>query len=162
MDILGIGPLELVLILIIALIVLGPKDMVKTGRSIGKFLRQIVTSPTWRTVTRTSNELRNLPNRLIREAGLEEQAQELQNLTKNANLKQWQQDVSAWVTPPADSEQPTAGSGIPPVIRPPESKTPESPQAPVTDDSIPTSDSTQDSPPITSPDDVPPEEGDLK
>ena len=32
MEILGIGPLELFFILIIALIVLGPNDMVKAGR----------------------------------------------------------------------------------------------------------------------------------
>ena len=38
MEILGIGPLELIFILLIALIVLGPGDMVKTGRTIGRFL----------------------------------------------------------------------------------------------------------------------------
>jgi uncharacterized protein YjiS (DUF1127 family) len=73
MEILGIGPLELFFILIIALIVLGPKDMVKAGRTIGRFLRSLVTSPTWRAVSRTSTELRNLPNKLIRDAGLEEE-----------------------------------------------------------------------------------------
>jgi Sec-independent protein translocase protein TatA len=36
MDFLGVGPLELLFILLIALIVLGPNDMVKTGRTLGK------------------------------------------------------------------------------------------------------------------------------
>ncbi len=107
MDILGIGPLELIFILIIALIVLGPSDMVKAGRTIGRFLRQIVTSPTWRAVTRTSSELRTLPNKLIRDAGLAEDLKEIQDATKKAipsdlksDLNQWQEDVSSWTTPP--------------------------------------------------------------
>ena len=107
MDILGIGPLELIFILIIALIVLGPSDMVKAGRTIGRFLRQIITSPTWRAVTRTSSELRTLPNKLIRDAGLEEDLKEIQDATKKvipsdlkSDLSQWQGDVSSWTTPP--------------------------------------------------------------
>jgi Sec-independent protein translocase protein TatA len=107
MDILGIGPLEFIFILIIALIVLGPSDMVKAGRTIGRFLRQIVTSPTWRAVTRTSSELRTLPNKLIRDAGLEDDLKEIQNVTKqaiptdlNSDLNQWKEDVSSWTTPP--------------------------------------------------------------
>jgi hypothetical protein len=70
MEILGVGPLELALILIIALIVLGPKDMVKAGRTMGKFLRKVVMSPTWKAVQQTSRDLKTLPNRLMREAGL--------------------------------------------------------------------------------------------
>lgn len=69
MDILGIGPLELFFIVMIALIVLGPKDMVKAGRTIGKNLRKLVTSENWRTIQQASNEIRTLPNRLIREIG---------------------------------------------------------------------------------------------
>ena len=114
MDILGIGPLELVLILIIALIVLGPSDMVKSGRTIGKFLRQIVTSPTWHAVTRTSTELRNLPNKLIRDAGLEDDLREIQDATKkaippslNKDLSKWQADINSWTTPPTIGSQPT-------------------------------------------------------
>ncbi|UCD98983.1 MAG: twin-arginine translocase TatA/TatE family subunit [Chloroflexota bacterium] len=108
MDILGIGPLELIFILIIALIVLGPSDMVKAGRTIGKFLRQVVTSSTWRAVTRTSNELRTLPNKLIRDAGLEEDLNQIQQATKqaippnlNSDLSKWQEDIDTWTTPPS-------------------------------------------------------------
>ena len=78
MEILGIGPLELILILLIALIVMGPKDLAKAGKTIGYFMRKIVTSPNWNTVRRTSREIRNLPNRLIREAGMDEELQKIQ------------------------------------------------------------------------------------
>ncbi len=112
MDILGIGPLELLFILIIALIVLGPSDMVKAGRTIGIFLRKVVTSPTWRAVTRTSDELRTLPNKLMRDAGLEEDLKELQQVTRkaippnlNSDLSKWQEDIDSWTTPPSIGNQ---------------------------------------------------------
>ena len=85
MEFLGIGPLELLLILVIALIVMGPNDMVKTGRTIGKFLRQIVKSPTWQAVQQTSRDLRYLPNKLMREAGMEEEIDQLKEIGKNVN-----------------------------------------------------------------------------
>lgn len=114
MDILGIGPLELIFILIIALIVLGPSDMVKAGRTIGKYLRRIVTSPTWRAVTKTSSELRTLPNKLIREAGLEDDLKEIEEVAKqalptnlNQDLAEWQQDISSWTTPPTIGQVPS-------------------------------------------------------
>jgi sec-independent protein translocase protein TatB len=72
MEILGIGPSELVFIIIIALIVLGPRDMQKAGRMIGKWLRRIVTSDGWKLFQQTSREIQTLPNRLMREAALEE------------------------------------------------------------------------------------------
>lgn len=114
MDILGIGPLELVFILIIALIVLGPKDMVKAGKTIGRALRAIVTSPTWKVVQQASREVRTLPNRLIREAGIEELQKELpdpKKLEKDLGLNEIgrsiQQsasaDLSDWTTPPSAS-----------------------------------------------------------
>jgi sec-independent protein translocase protein TatB len=68
MEILGIGASELVFIIIIALLVLGPKDMQKAGRTIGKWLRNLVTSEGWKVFQQTSRELRNLPTRLMREA----------------------------------------------------------------------------------------------
>lgn len=120
MDILGIGPLELIFILIIALIVLGPTDMVKAGRTVGKFLRQIVTSPTWHAVTRTSQELRNLPNKLMRDAGLEEDFKEIQNATRkaippsiNQDLSKWQGDINSWTTPPTIGNKPEAEEALP-------------------------------------------------
>lgn len=71
MDILGIGWQELIFIVIIALIVLGPKDMQKAGRSIGRWLNQLVRSDSWKVIQKTSSELRNLPRTLMREANME-------------------------------------------------------------------------------------------
>lgn len=111
MDILGIGPLEFVAILVIALIVLGPKDMVKAGRTIGRTLRMIVSSDTWRVVQQASQEIRNLPNRMMREAGMEDLQKQLPNqsaISKQLGLDELSQelnkdlsaDLSPWTTPP--------------------------------------------------------------
>ncbi len=71
MEILGVGPSELVFVILIALIILGPKDMQKAGKTIGKWMRDIVTSDGWKIFQQTSRELRTLPNRLMREANEE-------------------------------------------------------------------------------------------
>jgi sec-independent protein translocase protein TatB len=72
MEFLGIGPAELVFIVIIALIILGPRDMQKAGRTLGKWMRRVVTSDGWRLFQQTSREIQTLPNRLMREAALDE------------------------------------------------------------------------------------------
>ena len=72
MEFLGIGPTELLFIIIIALIVLGPKDMQKAGRTIGKWMRKVITSDGWKFFQQTSREIQTLPNRLMREAALDE------------------------------------------------------------------------------------------
>ena len=125
MEILGVGPLEIVFILIIALLVLGPRDMAKSGRTIGRALRKIVTSSSWQAVQQTSREIRNLPNKLIREAGLEDMKNQfpdpallktefsLENLKAEISGKiqpesfegknidrDNNQELSDWVTPP--------------------------------------------------------------
>ena len=71
MDIFGIGWQELIFVLIIALIVLGPKDMQKAGRTIGRWLNQLVRSDSWKVIQKTSSELKNLPRTLMREANME-------------------------------------------------------------------------------------------
>lgn len=72
MEFLGVGPLEIIFILLIALVVMGPKDIVKAGRTIGRFLNGLVKSDTWRMMKRTTQEIRTLPNKLMKDAGLEE------------------------------------------------------------------------------------------
>ena len=85
MEILGIGPSELFFIVVIALILLGPKDMQKAGRTFGKFLRQIVTSDGWKLFQQTSREIQNLPTRLMREASLDDLNKDIQSIQKDVN-----------------------------------------------------------------------------
>lgn len=77
MQIFGVGPLEVVFILIIMVLVLGPKGMVQAAREMGKFISKVVRSPVWRDIVGTSREIRNLPTKIVREAGIEKEVEEL-------------------------------------------------------------------------------------
>lgn len=72
MEILGVGLPEIMFVLLLALILLGPKDMVKAGRTIGRSLRKFIMSPAWQAMRTTGKELQQLPTKLMREAGLDE------------------------------------------------------------------------------------------
>lgn len=72
MDFLGVGPLEIVLVVLLALVLLGPKDIARNARSAGRTLNRIYKSDIWRSMNEASTALRGLPNRLAREAELEE------------------------------------------------------------------------------------------
>jgi Sec-independent protein translocase protein TatA len=77
MDLFGIGPLELVLILLIALVVLGPQEMANSSRKLAGLVRKVMRSPTWKQMMTTSRELRDLPTKLVRESGFEDQLNEI-------------------------------------------------------------------------------------
>lgn len=64
--------MELIFIIIIALVLIGPRDIGKVARSLGRFLNRLYKSETWHILLDTSRTLRNLPERLAREAELEE------------------------------------------------------------------------------------------
>ena len=53
MEIFGVGTSELIFIILIAIIVLGPKDMQKAGRTIGRFLNQLIKSDSWKIFQQT-------------------------------------------------------------------------------------------------------------
>ena len=72
MNIFGIGTWEILIILVIILLVLGPEDLQKTGRTVGKWINKVTRSEGWGAVTAISREIRGLPSRLAREAQLDE------------------------------------------------------------------------------------------
>jgi sec-independent protein translocase protein TatB len=113
MEFLGVGPTELILIIILALVFVGPRDLAKFGRDAGRFLNKLYRSQTWRTMNEASREIRNLPTRLAREAELDTVKRDLEQAGKslqdsvNAASKGLEKDVKAagegmqaW-TPPA-------------------------------------------------------------
>jgi Sec-independent protein translocase protein TatA len=104
MEILGIGPLEAIFIVLLALIAIGPRDLGTTARSLGRTLNRVYRSEAWHSLTQASRNLRGLPNRLAREAALEELDQVRREL----------KDGPAPPTPPGPLLQP-AGSEPGPV-----------------------------------------------
>jgi Sec-independent protein translocase protein TatA len=100
MEILGIGMPELIFIFLVAIIIMGPKDMQKAGKTVGRWLRNIVTSDGWKMFQQTSRELRTLPNKLMREAN-----QELEQVNQIGKELNKSVDVSdKKYSPPAASQ----------------------------------------------------------
>jgi Sec-independent protein translocase protein TatA len=77
MNFLNLGIPEILFIIIIALIIFGPKNMVKSARDIGVFLRKVTKSPYWQEVWATKRDLDEFPKMLAKEARLNETIQEL-------------------------------------------------------------------------------------
>ena len=125
MELFGIGPMELVFILIIILLVVGPKDIEKFARNFGKILNRVYKSPGYNIVRQASDELRNLPARLAREAQLDElkdmdELKQIKSDLQDANnalrsdkpFDAWVNDLTQPSPPPAHSGN---GNGTPPV-----------------------------------------------
>jgi len=112
MDFLGIGPLELIFVILIAIIIFGPNDMIKAGKTAGKYLRRMVKSPGWQTFQQASKEMRGLPTKLMREAGMDELEKDINTIRDTTKLEMddlskqvevdglSKKDISSWVTPP--------------------------------------------------------------
>jgi hypothetical protein len=140
MDLFGIGPLELAFIAIIILLVLGPKEMVSALRTIGQAMRNIVMSPWWESTRQAIQDVRKLPYDLMRDAGLDEDLEALDEIRRTAagstsDLDPWAKKMSspppktdAWTQPyPPEQDSPavtdSTASEIPPnTIMPPASQ----------------------------------------
>ena len=117
MEILGIGASEFLFIVIIAIIVLGPKDMQKAGKTIGRWLNRLIHSDGWKVFQKTSAEIRNLPTNLMREANLDMRATE-KDILKAMDFK-----LNAPASTPSRKPSPlneTGNSIEPPTVKSPE------------------------------------------
>jgi len=97
MQVFNVGALELLFILIIAFLVLGPKKAIKTTRDIGGWIRNLVKSPIWREIVHSSNELRDLPKKILDDAELSKMMDELDLSTQEVKeiLSQTQSETEA-------------------------------------------------------------------
>lgn len=122
MELFGIGPLELIVIVVIALIILGPRDLSAFGLSMGRLLRKVVMSPEWKALLTIGKEVKEAPTKLMREAQLDELNQELQS-----QLKDPLKDVGDAVnqsTAAVNQSLKATGDGIKATIKPAENPKP--------------------------------------
>jgi len=119
MEILGVGASELFFIIVIALIVLGPKDMQKAGRTIGRWLNQLVRSDSWKVFQKTSAEMRNLPTKLMRDANLEMQETE-KDIRKAMDMRQIPSASSPSRVPSPSKAADNSTQSVPPTVSTPE------------------------------------------
>jgi sec-independent protein translocase protein TatB len=71
-EIFNIGIPELLLILLLMLILLGPDEMITTARTAARLIRKFTRSSLWNDIVKTQREIRDIPTRLVREAGFDE------------------------------------------------------------------------------------------
>lgn len=95
MQIFNIGALELVFILLLAFIILGPKKAVKTAGDIGRWVRDLASSQFWKDLMSTSREIQALPKRLMDDAEIQQTIKELDRTTEelSTSLVQVRDDV---------------------------------------------------------------------
>ena len=105
---LGIG--EILFIIIIALIIFGPGNMVKTARDAGVFIRKVTKSPYWQEIWATKRELTELPKIIAKEAQLDQTINELNKETKDfkSNLTSTVSQFIKEVDQPVSIENPIA------------------------------------------------------
>ena len=116
MNFLNLGIGEILFILVIALIIFGPGNLVKTARDMGAFVRKVTKSPYWQEVWATKRELTELPKIISKEAHLDETISELDKETKGIKSR-LSSSVSDFIR---EVNQPdvTSDSSKQPVIQP--------------------------------------------
>jgi sec-independent protein translocase protein TatB len=94
MDFLGIGPLELLLVFVLALILLGPRDMVNTARKAAEAIRKVTQSDFWKDAVDSSREFRNLPTQIMKDTGLDEELRKInRDLNRSQDQVNWEKDM---------------------------------------------------------------------
>lgn len=105
MEIFNIGPLELLLIVVLALIIFGPEDLVKFSRSAGRWVYKASKSDFWKSVVGTSKEIQDLPKQIMREAQIEETMKEFSAMNASKSPAGLNESILPPVDPPAAAEK---------------------------------------------------------
>jgi Sec-independent protein translocase protein TatA len=87
MEVFGIGPLELVLIFLIMLVVLGPKEMISGARKLADWIRKLRQSDLFK----TSKEIAEMPKQIMKDTGLQDEINQIRDIssrTVNDTIRQ--------------------------------------------------------------------------
>lgn len=92
MELLGLGLGEWLAVLVLILLLFGPKDMAANARKIAIWVRKVTHSEFWRDMRETGREISQIPAQLAQEAGLEEWQQ---------TRREWEQEIGSIMPPGA-------------------------------------------------------------
>jgi Sec-independent protein translocase protein TatA len=125
MQFLGISPTELIFILVILFLVLGPQDLVKLSGTLGRTIRGVRESSAWRSISDATRQLRELPQNLARQAGVEELEQLGRELgtemkEQRAKIEELDRQFVAWTRTSETGGQKTAPTTLQSESRKPE------------------------------------------
>lgn len=82
MNFLNIGVPEILLLLVLALLVLGPEKLKQTLTELARKLNRLVRSDQWRTVSGVYRDIRQYPAKILKETQLEEVQKQLDELNR--------------------------------------------------------------------------------
>ena len=110
MRIFNVGIREVILLLVIMLLVFGPRQMQENARNLAKWIRKLVRSETWRTFLGLVDDVNTIKEEVIRESGIREVQDSLRGVNRqlgeiDADLRRT--DLSG--PDPAEAETPADG-----------------------------------------------------
>lgn len=76
----SIGTSEILFVLILMIILLGPQKMVVGAKDLGKMIHKVTRSQFWKDVKQTSREIRDIPKKIMQEADIEDDVKEIKNV----------------------------------------------------------------------------------
>lgn len=109
MEIFNVGILEFLFLLLLAFLVLGPKKTVELAGEVGRWLKEFVKSPFWRDIVRTSQDIKEMPRKLMDDAEIQKTIDEIESATRVVNEQIHQPgngNNSVGTILPPDSEKP--------------------------------------------------------
>ncbi len=83
MEIFNIGPLELLVILVLAVLMFGPEDIVNFAHKAGHWIYDLRKSELWQELMGTTKQIQEFPQKIMKEAELEETMKEINALNKS-------------------------------------------------------------------------------
>jgi len=77
MQLFNVGALELIFILLLAFIVLGPKKAIKTAGEVGQWIKKLISSRFWQDLMSTSREIQDFPKKVMEQAEIQKTIEDL-------------------------------------------------------------------------------------
>ncbi len=85
MRIFNVGIREVILLLVIMLILFGPRQMQENARNLAKGIRKFVRSDTWRTFLGLVGDVNTIKDEVIRESGIQDIQESLRGVNRGLN-----------------------------------------------------------------------------
>jgi Sec-independent protein translocase protein TatA len=82
MQIFNLGLLEIVFIVLLAFIVLGPQKAVEEAGNLGRWIRKIVKSPFWRDLISTSKDIKDIPRKIMDDVEIQKTLEDIDRSAK--------------------------------------------------------------------------------
>jgi len=86
MKLFNIGLPEVLLLIILIFIILGPSGLVSSARSLGSWFRKVSKSQLWKDILSTSNEIKEFPHKIIKEVDLDEEMKSLKEFVDGNSI----------------------------------------------------------------------------